>query len=179
MEKRFCKVNISAAGGTASVGSKTYKLTLPSSWLLKMGVTEDDRQMEISFDGSTITISRPDTAQEFAAQKVTLGHTVVLFRYYDGSDLCTSIYADYTDHSLRVENHTEHLVKTAFGKELLPSWESFQSFLEKRCIPRSRADLREYLEAIGVDGYYPLEIIGKTNGRMAEDHQWLKYEVLK
>ena len=52
-------------------------------------------------------------------------------------------------------------------------------FLEDRCIPRSRAGLREYLEAIGVDKYDPLEIIQKTEGRMSEDNQWLKVEEIK
>ena len=47
------------------------------------------------------------------------------------------------------------------------------------CIPRSRAGLREYLEAIGVEEYDPLAIIRKTEGRMAEDQQWIRVEVLK
>ena len=50
----------------------------------------------------------------------------------------------------------------------------FQAFLEERCIPRQRAGLREYLEAIGVAEYDPLQIIRKTQGRMAEDQQWLE-----
>ena len=45
-------------------------------------------------------------------------------------------------------------------------------------MPRGRDGLREYLEAIGVGGYEPLEIIQKTAGRMAEDNQWLEIEPL-
>lgn len=44
--------------------------------------------------------------------------------------------------------------------------------------PESRAGLREYLEAIGLEEYDPLEIIRKTAGRMAEDQQWLEVEEL-
>lgn len=51
--------------------------------------------------------------------------------------------------------------------------------LEERCIPRERAGIREYLETIGIEEYDPIEIIYRTAGRMAEDQQWLKIEVIK
>ena len=34
--------------------------------------------------------------------------------------------------------------------------------------------MREYLEALGMDEYNPLEIIKRTQGRMAEDDQWIE-----
>jgi hypothetical protein len=46
-------------------------------------------------------------------------------------------------------------------------------------VPRQRAGLREYLEALGVDQYDPIAIIEKTAGRMAEDNQWLSIEMRK
>ena len=76
------------------------------------------------------------------------------------------------------ENFTENVVKTAFGKNKFPTWENFCKFIEERCVPRGRSGLREYLEAIGVDNYQPFEIVAKTNGRMAEDNQWIKTEKL-
>ena len=77
------------------------------------------------------------------------------------------------------ENQAVSPIKTAFGNNPFPSWKDFQRFLEERCIPRQRAGLREYLEALGLDGYDPLAMIEKTGGRMAEDQQWLAIEVLK
>ena len=74
----------------------------------------------------------------------------------------------------RQENYVADPVKTAFGNNPHPTWADFQAFLEERCIPRQRAGLREYLEAIGVAEYDPLQIIQKTKGRMAEDQQWLE-----
>ena len=50
MEKRLAKVSISAAGGTAGKGAKTYKLTIPSTWIAAMGITKDDREVELSFE---------------------------------------------------------------------------------------------------------------------------------
>ena len=66
----------------------------------------------------------------------------------------------------------------AFGVRELPTWDDFMEFLEDRCIPRERDGLRYYLEALGLDEYDPLAIVQRTEGRMAEDHQWLKIEEL-
>ena len=58
MEKRQGNIIIHTSGGTAGKGANTYKLTLPSSWMKELGVTRYDRQVELSFDGSCIKISR-------------------------------------------------------------------------------------------------------------------------
>ena len=55
MEHRNAKVNISAAGGTAAKNSKTCKVTLPTTWLEEMGITEKHREVELTFNGTTIT----------------------------------------------------------------------------------------------------------------------------
>ena len=46
-------------------------------------------------------------------------------------------------------------------------------FLESRCFPKSRAMLKSILRELGLDSYDPLAIIEKTQGRMAEDKQWI------
>ena len=179
MRRRNVKVNISAAGGTASKAAKTYKVALPNSWMVAMGITEGRRELELAFDGKQIVLSRYLTSEEFAARSLEQGHDVRLLSFFDGNALCTTIHADFTDERLIAENHVDDPVKTAFGNNPLPTWEDFQYFLHERCIPRQRAGLREYLEAIGVEAYSPVEIIKKTAGRMAEDHQWLEMEKLK
>ena len=174
MERRVAKVNIGPAGGTAAKGAKTCKVTLPTSWLSAMGVCGDRRDMELAFDGKQIVLSRRLTPEEFAAQKTAQKHNIRRIRFFDGDKLCTTIYADYTDETLAVSDHTGDPVKTAFGNKSIPSWEDCQAFLEDRCIPRHRAGLREYLDVIGVSEYDPLEIIMETAGRMAEDNQWIE-----
>ena len=77
------------------------------------------------------------------------------------------------------ENYTEQSVKTAFGKNRFPSWADLESFLEERCIPRQRAGMREYLETLELDEYEPIAIIRKTQGRMAEDDQWMEVREIK
>lgn len=179
MEQRIAKVNISAAGGSAGAGAKTCKITLPTTWLSVLGVREDSREVILSFDGEKITVSPTLNMEEYAAKKLAMGHQVYSLGYYDGPRLCTLIYADFTDQTLQGENHTDLLVKTAFGRKSLPTWEDFRAFLEERCIPRGRAGLKEYLDDMGLAEYDPLEIIKRTEGRMAEDDQWLKVEVLQ
>ena len=177
MERRIAKLIVGKAGGTAGKDSKTYKVSLPSKWVAEFGLT--DSKMEISFDGERIMISPHLSMHEFLEKKKALGHKLMKFEFYDGEFLCTKIIADFTDETLSVENTTEHIVKTAFGKNETPSWDDFLNFLEERCLPRSRSGIREYLETIGVEEYNPLEIIKKTDGKMAEDNQWIKWEEIQ
>lgn len=177
MERRIAKLIVGKAGGTAGKDSKTYKVSLPSKWVAELGLT--DSKMEIAFDGERIIISPHLSMAEYLEKKKLLGHKLMQFEFYDGEVLCTKIIADFTDETLSAENATEHIVKTAFGKNEVPTWEDFQNFLEERCVPRSRSGIREYLETIGVEEYNPIEIIKKTSGRMAEDNQWIKLEVIQ
>lgn len=179
MERRIAKINISSAGGTASSGSKTCKVTLPTSWAEELGINRNHRELELTFDGAEITLSRRLSGPEFASRQLARGHQIRILRFYDGDVLCSTIYADFTERSVMAENQAVPPIKTAFGNNPIPSWEDFQRFLEERCIPRQRAGLREYLETLGLDEYDPLAIIEKTSGRMAEDQQWLSMEVLK
>jgi len=178
LEKRIAKVNISSAGGTAGKNARTCKVTLPTSWVDAIGIGGENRDVVLDFDGEKIILSQKESGEEFAARKLAQKHDVRLFLFYDGEKICAGIYADFNDKSLVVENHVSNPVKTAFGNNTVPTWQDLQLFLEERCIPCQRAGLREYLEAIGVGEYDPLEIIGKTKGRMAEDNQWLSIEVL-
>ena len=87
MEKRLAKVNISAAGGTATAGAKTCKITLPTSWLTQMGIHEGDRSVELTFDGDTITIKRVLSLEEFVEKKKAAGHNLLCFKFYNFDEL--------------------------------------------------------------------------------------------
>ena len=179
METRLGKIMVGKAGGTASSGSKTYKISLPSAWVTAMGFAGEGGQVLLSFDGEGITIRPKQSMEQYRALRTAQGHTLLEIRYYNGSTLCTLIYADKAVRDLCTKNCPEQAVKTAFGKNPVPSWADLEAFLEERCIPRQRAGLREYLEALGLDEYDPLAIIQKTKGRMAEDDQWLEVREIK
>lgn len=176
MEQRIAKVNFSAAGGTAGVGAKTCKVTLPSSWLAQLEIDGEHRQVELCFDGEKISIVPYLDFERFTAAKKNRNHALFRISFYDDDRLCSTILADFTDQTLRVKNESVSLIKTAFGKNEVPTWEDLRCFLEERCVPHARSGLREYLDAIGVLEYDPLEIIRKTKGRMAEDAQWIEIE---
>lgn len=179
METRFGRITTSKAGGTAGNESKTYKLSLPSAWVAAMGLAGDGGRVLLSFDGEAITLSPQQSIEQYKNSRLGQGHELLEIRFYNGDDLCTLICADRTVKDLRAENCTDNLVKTAFGKNLLPSWADLEAFLEERCVPRKRAALREYLETLGLDEYDPLAIIQKTQGRMAEDDQWMEVREIK
>lgn len=178
MEKRLAKINFSAAGGTASKGAHTCKVTLPTAWVEALGLKLESRDVELSFDGNTIILARPRPGQEFTTQKRKLGHLRAGCAFMTATDSVPPFMRILSDETFVVENHIENPVKTAFGNNPLPNWADLQAFLQDRCIPRERAGLREYLEALGIDEYDPLKIIQRTGGRMAEDHQWLEVDEL-
>lgn len=106
------------------------------------------------------------------------GHEVVQYEYFDGEELCSTIVCDFTEKVVKVQNHTDQILKTAFGISENPSWEEFLEFLEERCVPRSRDNVRGFLAGLGLFEYDPIAIVEKTHGRMAEDAQWLKIKRL-
>ena len=57
-ESRNCKITIGKPGGPASKGAKNYRLSLPTNWIKEMGITEEDRNVKITFDGNKITIEK-------------------------------------------------------------------------------------------------------------------------
>ena len=134
-----------------------------------LGLSRENREIELAFDEDRIVLSRRLSGREFAEKKLALGHRMFCLRYYDGSRLCTILYADFTDETLLAENCVNDPVKTAFGNQPLPSWAEFQAFLRERCIPEERDGLREYLETLGLEEYDPLRLIQK-------DQQWLEVE---
>ena len=179
METRTANLIIGTSGGTAGGNATNYKLALPSTWVKEMGLTPEQRQVELRLDGTSIVITRKQSLAEFLEASRHAEHKVLLLSYYSGDTLCARIAADETEETECVENLAADCLKLPFGKNPSPSWADYQHFLEDRCIPKTRAGLQEYLEAIGVGSYEPLEIIRKTQGRMAEDDLWLTVEELK
>ena len=174
METRNTKLIIGAAGGTAGKGSKTYKISIPSKWVNEMGLEHKD--IELCFDGKSITVKPQESLSEFIGNKKALGHKLIKLSVFDGNALCTVICADYTDKTVKHEDHIKKLVKTPFGNNTNPDFSDFEGFLEERCIPKSRAGIREYLDVLNIESFEPLEIIKKTKGIMAEDQIHLELE---
>lgn len=97
----------------------------------------------------------------------------MIIRFYNKDTLESTIYADFKKKEVRVENHTEDILHLAFGINTNPAWEDFEEFLEDRCPPRTRANIKEILEDLGLSYYEPIDICEKTNGRTEEDNGWM------
>lgn len=89
-------------------------------------------------------------------------------------ECCTEILIDFREQKVAIQNETDDLLHRAFGIKAKPTWEDFEEFLESRCFPRTREGISLILEDLELDFYDPLSIVEKTQGRMAEDMQWLK-----
>lgn len=175
MEERKAKILINRTGGNAGAHSKGYRVALPSAWMKSLGITENDREVLLQFDGECITLRRPGPSgyEAFLREARRQSHDLLRLHYYDGDTLCTKICADKVARCLAVENLVDDSLSTAFGVNTSPTWEDLENFLEERCVPRQRDGLPYYLRELDLDHYDPLAIIRKTQGRMAEDNCWL------
>lgn len=99
--------------------------------------------------------------------------------YYDGDNLCAIIDCDYRNEIVKVKNYVDNIYYKPFGRNDNPTIKDFDEFLESRCVPKERADLKLYLREIGVPFYDPLMIIEKTQGRCNEDNFSLRIERIK
>ena len=109
-----------------------------------------------------------------AFQGIDLSEYTMRMDYMYKEDICSVILVNYREQKIAVINETDDLIHRAFGVRVRPGWKEFEEFLESRCFPRTRDRIRMVLEDIGLDFYDPLSIIEKTEGRMAEDGQWIR-----
>lgn len=96
--------------------------------------------------------------------------------YMHNQTVCTLIDVDELKQKVRIKNYVDNLMFRAFGINENPSFEDYQEFLESRCFPRSRDKMKLVLQDLELPFYDPFLIIEKTEGRMAEDHFWIKIE---
>ena len=61
MEERKAKILINRAGGNAGAHSKGYRVALPSAWMKSLGITENDREVLLQFDGARATTCSAST----------------------------------------------------------------------------------------------------------------------
>lgn len=96
--------------------------------------------------------------------------------YMYNQKICTVIDVDEMQRKVQIRNYTDHLMFRAFGKNEQPSYTEYQKFLESRCFPESRDKMKLILNDLNLPFYDPFLIIEKTEGRMAEDHFWIRIE---
>ena len=60
------------------------------------------------------------------------------------------------------------------GKFMLTVFGAVAELEREYILQRQREGIREYLDVLGLDEYDPWEIVKRTQGRMAEDQQWIE-----
>ena len=103
-----------------------------------------------------------------------VGAVTIIIEVHSPRGVGTRIFADYRTQTVKIENKTTRILDTAFGRNLKPTWEQYELFLEERCFPKTRDKLKLVLKDVGVEAYDPLQIIRKTKGRMNDDNLWLE-----
>lgn len=136
-------------------------------------LNKQDQQMEAIIESLRVwrEFNRP-------FQEINLIDYTVRMDFMCEDECCTQILVDFMHEKIAIRNTTDNIMLRAFGINRNPTWEDFQEFLEDRCFPRTRDNLKLILQDLELDFYDPFYIIEKTKGRMGEDMQWLKVTYL-
>lgn len=96
--------------------------------------------------------------------------------YMNKNDISTVIDVDYVNRRVKFRNYTDNIVERAFGVREKVSFEDYEHFIESRCFPSSRDKMKIELEKLDLPFYDPISIIEKTQGRLADDDNWIRIE---
>ena len=112
---------------------------------------------------------------KYLNQAPDAGYTMRMTLMYQNKP-CTAIDVNFLQNKIRIQNYTKDILHRAFGVKENPTWEDFYVFLQDRCFPKTRGNVKTVLAGLGLQDYDPLQIVEKTNGRTAEDDLWLKFQ---
>ena len=148
----------------------------------KNSLTEKDIDNAIKMQGRGMSTKK--IAEHFGVSRQTISKYlnkpltdsyVMRLDFMYKQKVCTEIYVDFEHKQIKIINRTNDIMKRAFGVNENPTWEDFESFLEERCFPNSRALKKTILQRIGVESYDPLQILELNRGRTAEDNQYINF----
>ena len=122
---------------------------------------------------------RYDTSRQIVSKYLNQapeeGYTMRMTLMYHNKP-CTAIDVNFLQNKIKIQNYTKDILHRAFGVNEDPTWEDFYMFLQDRCFPKTRGNVKTILAGLGLQDYDPLQIVEKTNGRTAEDDLWLRFQ---
>lgn len=98
-----------------------------------------------------------------------------IIEVYSRETLISTMYVNYADKSIRIENYSDDWLLLPFGKNLNPNWSDYEYMLSQRVFPRERGNCKLLLKIYGLDTYDPDAICRKSHGVMNSDYIWFKY----
>lgn len=60
MKNRKAKLIANKSGGTAGAGGVTFRVTLPTNWIKELGLDEENRDISLSLENSSIIIKKSE-----------------------------------------------------------------------------------------------------------------------
>lgn len=96
------------------------------------------------------------------------------FEILNRDDVIAHVVLDGFDVS--VEYFSDFFLDRPFGNKLPPTFNQLYDYFESRCVPRTRGDIDDILEILGLDSYDPLAIVKITHGVMNEDFEWIRFK---
>jgi len=159
MEVRKAKMIVNTSGA----GSSTFRATLPSTWVRKMGLDEEKRNLKLYFDGGLIIIKNNEEEIRMLKKllqkaEVKIQEEIERFGFIDDSD-----YADRFLDNLALE-----LVK----EEILKGNEDINFYYEKEYEIEELQE--ELLKMIKDEVMINYDSIGTTNERGDYSGCWYK-----
>lgn len=102
--------------------------------------------------------------------------TVDRILFYTKDKVTTAIDVDAVNEEIHIKNFTNINIYRAFGVNEKPNWKDYMEFLEERCVPRTRYNIKEILRDLELDCYDVEEYVKKTHARCCDDRQWISFE---
>lgn len=102
--------------------------------------------------------------------------TVDRILFYTKDKVTTAIDVDAVNEEIRIKNFIDINIFRAFGVNENPNWKDYLEFLEERCVPRTRYNIKEVLRDLGLESYDVEEYVKKTHARCYDDRNWISFE---
>jgi len=178
-KKHFSDNEIAVIKGRHSAGESVTALALDYH------VSRQTMSLYINGHNNTDTVLRLLSYREWIRKNASFANIDsaencnLRIEFMHKDELCSEILVNEHTKKVYVKNHCVNIVHRAFGVVDYPEWDDYEFFLKSRCIPADRFMVKNYLNVHNIPGYDCLAIIEETEGRMAEDCQWIRMYRLK
>lgn len=118
METRKAKMIVNKSGS----GNSTFRATLPTNWIRKMGLNEENRNLKLEFDGKSITIVNNEEEIMMLEKLLKLAEIEI------NKEIDSLGYIDDSDNN---DRYLDKLAKELAEKELLQGSDDIGLYYEK------------------------------------------------
>lgn len=91
------------------------------------------------------------------------------FRWMRAGILYSEVKANSKTREVEVVNFTDEREEKVFGQRENPTWDDLVRFVESRCIPPTRHNIRDLLDMVGLPKYDAFALFQITSGHFAKD----------